>query len=109
MAEWKIGVVGCAGRMGQMLVREIVATKGAAFVAGSEAAGHPALGRDAGELAGVGALKVRVGADPAAVFKLADAVIDFTSPAASVKHAALAAAMAKIGRASCRERVYVLV
>jgi 4-hydroxy-tetrahydrodipicolinate reductase len=92
MADWKIGVVGCAGRMGQMLVREIVATKGAAFAAGSEAAGHPALGLDAGKVAGVGALKAKIGADPAAVFKLADVVIDFTSPKASAKHAALAAA-----------------
>ncbi|WP_207455769.1 4-hydroxy-tetrahydrodipicolinate reductase [Azospirillum sp. SYSU D00513] len=87
----KIGVVGCAGRMGQMLVREIAATPGCTLAGGTERVGGPALGRDIGELAGLDPLGVTAIDDPALLFAEADAVIDFTSPAATERHAALAA------------------
>jgi 4-hydroxy-tetrahydrodipicolinate reductase len=91
----RIGVVGTAGRMGQMLVREIAATKGAVFGGGTETAGSAALGKDPGELAGSGPTDTRIGSDPAALFAACDIVIDFTVPAASVAHAKLAAATGK--------------
>ncbi len=87
----KIGVVGCAGRMGQMLVREIAATPGCTLAGGTERVGGPALGKDIGVLAGLEPLGVVAIDDAAALFAEADAVIDFTSPDASVRHAALAA------------------
>ncbi|UKJ73910.1 4-hydroxy-tetrahydrodipicolinate reductase [Azospirillum brasilense] len=87
----KIGVVGCAGRMGQMLVREIAATPGCTLAGGTERVGGPALGKDIGVLAGLEPLGVVAIEDTAALFAEADAVIDFTSPDASVRHAALAA------------------
>lgn len=87
----KIGVVGCAGRMGQMLVREIAATKGATLAGGTERVGGPALGKDLGTLAGIDAAGVVAIDDPAVLFAEADAVIDFTSPDAVERHAALAA------------------
>ncbi|CAO3372060.1 4-hydroxy-tetrahydrodipicolinate reductase [Azospirillum argentinense] len=87
----KIGVVGCAGRMGQMLVREIAATPGCTLAGGTERVGGPALGKDIGVLAGLEPLGVTAIDDAAALFAEADAVIDFTSPEASVRHAALAA------------------
>lgn len=90
-----IGIVGAAGRMGQMLIREMRATAGAALGGASERPGSDALGKDAGELAGIGALQIKIGADPAALFAACDAVIDFTAPAASLAHAALAAATGK--------------
>src|SRR5690606_22812535 len=52
----KIGVVGCAGRMGIALLKRIAATEGATLSGGTERPGHAALGRDLGELAGLGAL-----------------------------------------------------
>jgi 4-hydroxy-tetrahydrodipicolinate reductase len=82
--------------MGQMLVREIDATKGCAFAGGTEAPGNANLGRDAGEIAGVGPLQAKIGADPAALFAAADAVIDFTSPKATLAHARLAAETGKV-------------
>jgi len=91
MSLTTFGVVGAAGRMGQMLVREIAATPGCKLVAASERPGHPRLGEDAGSIAGVGALGAGLGDDPAALFRTAEAVIDFTSPKATVAHAALAA------------------
>ena len=87
----KIGVVGCAGRMGQMLVREIAATPGCTLAGGTERVGSPALGKDIGTLAGIEPLGVVAIDDAATLFAEADAVIDFTSPDASVRHAALAA------------------
>src|SRR5258708_7754338 len=91
MAQTRIGVVGCGGRMGRMLIGEIAAAEGCIVAGGAEAPGTAAIGRDIGELAGIGALGLTVGSDRAALFAAADVVIDFTVPAASVAHAALAA------------------
>lgn len=91
MAGVRIGVVGCAGRMGVMLVREVADTPGCKLVGGTVSRKHRALGRDIGELAGLGPLGVRAGDDPAPLFASADAVLDFTAPSATARHAALAA------------------
>ncbi len=91
MDGYKIGVVGCAGRMGRMLLHTIAETQNCEIAGGTEAKGNPAVGRDVGVLAGLGELGVTVGADPIELFAKAHAVIDFTAPAASVAHAELAA------------------
>ena len=91
----RIGVVGCAGRMGVALLQRIAATEGAEIAAGSERPGHGALGRDLGELAGLARLGRAVVDDPRAVFGLSDVVLDFTAPAAAVGHAGLAAESGK--------------
>ncbi len=91
MDGYKIGVVGCAGRMGRMVLQTIAETQDCEITGGTEAKGNPAVGRDVGVLAGLGALGVTVGADPVELFAHADAVIDFTAPAASAVHAELAA------------------
>jgi 4-hydroxy-tetrahydrodipicolinate reductase len=86
-----IGVVGAAGRMGRMLIEEITGTTGTRLVAASERPGHEAIGKDAGALAGLAALGVAIADKPEAVFKASDVVLDFTTPAATVAHVALAA------------------
>ena len=91
MADVKIGVAGCAGRMGTTLVREITATPGCVLAGGFEAPGHAAIGRDIGDLAGAGEAGLMVGDSPESVFAEADIVLDFTLPAATNAHAALAA------------------
>ncbi len=91
MAELKIGIVGCAGRMGCMLVRQIAQTEGCALAGGTEPAGSDAIGADIGVLAGLAAAGVTVGDDAGALFAAADAVLEFTAPAATVEHARLAA------------------
>ncbi len=91
METIRIGVVGCAGRMGRMLLKTIAEAEGCTIAGGSETPGSPAVGKDLGELAGLSALGQAVVDDPVTLFAGADAVIDFTSPAASVRHAALAA------------------
>ncbi|GAA0586790.1 4-hydroxy-tetrahydrodipicolinate reductase [Caenispirillum bisanense] len=87
----KIGIVGCAGRMGRMLVQEVLKTEGAALAGGTEPAGAPHLGQDIGLLVGSEPAGALIGDDPSALFAAADAVIDFTTPAASLAHARLAA------------------
>jgi 4-hydroxy-tetrahydrodipicolinate reductase len=77
--------------MGQALVREVARTQGAKLAGGVEAKGHPTLGRDLGTLAGLEPLGLKVSADAKALFEAADAVLDFTAPAASLSYASLAA------------------
>jgi len=92
MAEaLRIGVVGCAGRMGRMVAAQITATEGCVVAGATEHPGHPAIGEDIGTLAGTGPLGVAVTDDAAAMIAGVDAVIDFTIPAATVEHARLAA------------------
>jgi 4-hydroxy-tetrahydrodipicolinate reductase len=87
----KIGIVGCAGRMGQMLVAEVLAGEGLSLSGGTERPGSDAVGRDLGEVLGRGVLGVTIGSDAKALFSVSDVVIDFTSPAAAAIHAHLAA------------------
>ncbi|ESY64237.1 4-hydroxy-tetrahydrodipicolinate reductase [Mesorhizobium sp. M0051] len=84
-------VVGAAGRMGQTLIRAIHTIPGARVIGAIERAGSPHLGKDAGELAGVGRIDVAIGDDPLPVFARADGVLDFTTPASSVEFAGYAA------------------
>ena len=86
-----IVVTGASGRMGQMLVRMIAASGKARLVGCIERSGHPWIGRDIGEAMGGAALGVSVSDDPLEAFARAQAVVDFTAPAASVEYAALAA------------------
>ena len=86
----KIAVVGAAGRMGQMLVRRIAATQGLSLAGASESPGSNAIGRDAGEVAGLEANGVKITGDSAAAIAAADTVIDFTIPAATAAHAEIA-------------------
>jgi len=92
----KIGIVGCAGRMGRMLAAQVQETEGCDLAGGSEAPGHPAIGADLGEIAGLGALGIAVVDDPGALFAAVDAVLDFTTPEATLAHAALAAETATV-------------
>ncbi len=91
MERYRIGIVGCAGRMGHMLLKVAGETEGCVIAGGTEAPDSPAQGQDLGAQAGLDDLGIKIGADPVALFAQADAVIDFTAPAISVKHAELAA------------------
>ena len=84
MSDVRMGVLGCAGRMGQALLREISATDGAVVTAGIERAGHEAIGQDLGAQAGLPALDIAVGDDLRALMTASDVVLDFTTPEATV-------------------------
>ncbi|MBV8663871.1 MAG: 4-hydroxy-tetrahydrodipicolinate reductase, partial [Hyphomicrobiales bacterium] len=87
----RLVVTGAAGRMGRMLVKTILETPGVALAGAIERAGSPALGEDAGVLAGVGATGVKIADDPLAAALGAEGIVDFSAPAATVEIAALAA------------------
>ncbi len=87
----KLVVVGAAGRMGQTLIRAVDAVEGVSVSAAIELAGSPHLGKDSGELAGIGANDVQITDDALTAFAAADGVLDFTIPKASVEFAGLAA------------------
>ncbi|MBY3118945.1 MULTISPECIES: 4-hydroxy-tetrahydrodipicolinate reductase [Rhizobium] len=90
-AAMKLVVVGAAGRMGQTLIRLIHSIEGVNLHAAVERAGSPFVGKDAGEIAGLGPSGVIIGDDPLNAFLDAEGVLDFTSPAATVEFSGLAA------------------
>jgi 4-hydroxy-tetrahydrodipicolinate reductase len=91
MSDLRIAVMGAAGRMGRELVRVVHATPGCALAGGTEPLGSIALGQDVGFLAGLGSLGVKITDDPLAVIAEVDAILDFTTPEATVEFAGLAA------------------
>jgi len=86
-----IVVAGAAGRMGNRIVACLADVSDLRLVAALEAPGHAALGRDAGELAGVGKTGVSVGADAAAEITRDRVLIEFSVPEASLAHLRLVA------------------
>lgn len=77
----KIAISGAGGRMGRRIAALAIASEQFDIVAALEAAGHEAVGKDIGELAGAGPFGVKVAT------KLADSpdvLIDFSSPAGTL-------------------------
>jgi 4-hydroxy-tetrahydrodipicolinate reductase len=79
-------VAGAAGRMGSRLVALLQPESELRLVAALEAPGHAALGRDAGESAGVGRLGIPIGADVDAALGRDRILIEFSVPDASLAH-----------------------
>ena len=86
-----IVVTGASGRMGRMLVREVMAADGCHLVGAVERTGSDWVGQDVGTAMGGAAAGVIVTDDPVEAIARAQAVIDFTAPAATVAFAELAA------------------
>ncbi|MCW5699899.1 MAG: 4-hydroxy-tetrahydrodipicolinate reductase [Rhodospirillales bacterium] len=87
----RIGIVGCAGRMGRMLVQTVMDADGVTLSGGTEMPGHPLLGEDVSVQAGGAPSGTQMGSDPDALFAASDVVIDFTVQALARLHADLAA------------------
>lgn len=86
-----IVVTGASGRMGRMLIRQVLESGRARLVGAVDQPDRPSVGVDAGVLAGLDPCGVCVEDDPLEAFARAQAVVDFTSPEATVLHAELAA------------------
>lgn len=86
----RVAVCGACGRMGKLIVRQISKQADMKLVAAVDAAGTPSAGEDAGEIAGVGKLGVKiVGADKLAeALKKSkpDVLVDFTKADAAVQN-----------------------
>jgi 4-hydroxy-tetrahydrodipicolinate reductase len=96
MSDMRLIVAGAGGRMGRTLIQAVVAADGISLAGAVDAPGSAVIGRDAGELAGLGANGVKVTTDPAPLLATADGLVDFTIPAASVIHAELVANAGKV-------------
>ncbi|MGE4529526.1 MAG: 4-hydroxy-tetrahydrodipicolinate reductase [Rhodospirillaceae bacterium] len=86
----KFGIVGCGGRMGRLLMKLILEGGEHQVAGGTEREGSPLIGQDLGTLAGCAAIGIAAQADARAAFANADAILDFTTPAASRATARLA-------------------
>ncbi|MDT8346073.1 MAG: 4-hydroxy-tetrahydrodipicolinate reductase [Thermohalobaculum sp.] len=87
----RIVVTGASGRMGRMLIETVRESDRAELAGATERAGHPWVGEDLGVALGGAPMGVIVTDDPLEPFAQAHAVLDFTTPAATLDHAALAA------------------
>jgi 4-hydroxy-tetrahydrodipicolinate reductase len=84
-------VAGAAGRMGRSLVACLQDTADLSLVGALERPGHPALGKDAGEVAGVGRRGVVISDDPGVFLTRDRILIEFSIPEATLGHLRLAA------------------
>ena len=75
----RIAITGAAGRMGKTLIEACQQADGCSVNAAIERPGSSLIGADAGELAGVGLLDVKLVDDIASVVDDFDTLIDFTS------------------------------
>ncbi|MGE5513964.1 MAG: 4-hydroxy-tetrahydrodipicolinate reductase [Bacteroidota bacterium] len=91
MSDMKLAVMGAAGRMGRELIRAIQAVEGCTLAGAVAKPGSRVLGEDAGILAGLGKIGVPVSDDALEVVAKVDGILDFTTPAATVTLAGLAA------------------
>ena len=82
-SDMRLVIAGAGGRMGRTLIHAIAATKGVTLAGAIEAKGSAVIGRDAGELAGLGANGIKVVSAAAPLLKSADGLIEFTIPAAT--------------------------
>ncbi len=80
----RLAVSGAGGRMGRALLRAAARADDLKVTAAIEHEKSAALGRDSGEIAGLGKNGVRIGADLAAAEF--DLLLEFTTPAATMAH-----------------------
>ena len=84
-------VCGAAGRMGGRIIALVQDANDLALTGAVERPGHPGIGKDAGESAGVGKVGVPLAGDLRAVVKEGQVVLDFTNPEAAIANLAIAA------------------
>ncbi|HIJ36508.1 MAG TPA: 4-hydroxy-tetrahydrodipicolinate reductase, partial [Deltaproteobacteria bacterium] len=79
-------VAGAAGRMGRRIIHMIYQNPETTLVGAFERPGHPDLHEDAGILAGVGELGVKIQESLEEVMAKGDVLIDFTAPEATLNN-----------------------
>ena len=80
----EICLVGACGRMGKRIAAALAESADLHLRGAVESAGHPALGKDIGELAGVQALGVSVSDQPGAALEGCAVAIDFSLPESTI-------------------------
>ncbi len=80
----RIAIVGVSGRMGTVLCKAAQQSNGTTLAAAISRPNSLTIGKDAGELSGLGALGIKVVDELSAVIDDFDVLIDFTRPDASM-------------------------
>ncbi|MBI4229076.1 MAG: 4-hydroxy-tetrahydrodipicolinate reductase [Deltaproteobacteria bacterium] len=106
----KVLVTGAAGRMGRRIISLLLHEDDMEVVAATEVGGHPCIGKDVGEIIGLGKLDVLVSDNLDKAASKADVVVDFTNPQATLdaaRHASMEGKPMVIGTTgfSSEERV----
>lgn len=91
----RVAIAGAAGRMGRHLLDACQQNEEIRCTVATEQTDSPFIDADAGELAGIGRLNVRITADLASLVDHFDVLIDFTRPVATLAHLALCQATGK--------------
>jgi 4-hydroxy-tetrahydrodipicolinate reductase len=84
----RVAIIGVTGRMGCSLVRTAAETQDMRLGSAVASPTSTALGRDAGELAGIGSIGVAVTGDLSSALAQADVVVDFSSNLATAANLA---------------------
>ncbi|WP_158781879.1 4-hydroxy-tetrahydrodipicolinate reductase [Pantoea sp. BAV 3049] len=87
-AQIRLAIVGAPGRMGRQLIQAAHEAEGVCLGAALAREGSSLSGVDAGELAGIGVLGIKVSDNLAAVADDFDVLIDFTRPEGTLKYLA---------------------
>ncbi|MCP4667135.1 MAG: 4-hydroxy-tetrahydrodipicolinate reductase [Deltaproteobacteria bacterium] len=82
----KAMVAGAAGRMGKRIIHMIHQDEGMTLAGAFERPGHPIVGADAGQTAGLEPLGVKIAASLEEVIDEGDVLIDFTAPEATLEN-----------------------
>lgn len=91
MTKMRLAVMGADGRMGRQLTMATINHPETEIAGASEMPGSDAIGQDIGSLNSIAPLGLTITDDPITLFTKIDGILDFTSPAATLKHAELAA------------------
>ena len=84
MEQLKIGICGVSGRMGRTLVRYVLGRDDVVLSGATEKPDHPWIGQTVKDCIKDSDCPIPVVDDPGQAFRRVDAIIDFTSPAATV-------------------------
>lgn len=83
-------MAGAAGKMGAVIIKLIAAQKDMVLSGALESDKFPGVGKDVGEVIGTGKLGVTIVSDLSKIAADSDVIIDFTSPASTLKNLAVA-------------------
>lgn len=91
----RIAISGAAGRMGRTLIKACQQTEGLSVTVALERGGHELLGADAGVVAGIGDMGVKIVSDLAGSADNFDVLIDFTRPDVTLANLAVCRASSR--------------
>lgn len=80
----KVLVAGAAGRMGKRIIAMVAENPSTELVGAYERPDHDAVGQDAGAVAGIGDMGVKIAGSLAEVIDRGEVLIDFTTPEATL-------------------------